>query len=234
MKENREFRSSISPQEPGRNSGDLSSHSHFQPYSYSIHVFWWLLLLEGSLAVTALSISACGFYDRHQPLLKIDGFLLRDSLLWGGLATIPLASYLLLFHFVRLPFWQPLRDVIEQELVPLFKRLTWFQAALVALFAGFSEELLFRWVLQGGLQTWIGGTTGAALGLLLASLLFGICHWVNKEYAMTTFLVGIYFGLLMIWSGTFLVPAVSHFLFDWIAIIYIVKWARPVVPISKG
>ncbi len=230
MKENREPRPSNSPQEPDRNPGGLPSHSHF----HSIHVFWWVLLLEGSLAVIALWISAYGFYDRHQHLMKIDGLLLRESFLWGGLATIPLAGYLLFFHFVRLPFWQPLRDVVEQELVPLFKRLTWFQVALVALFAGFCEELLFRWALQGGLQAWIGGTIGAALGLLVASLLFGICHWVNKEYAMITFLVGIYFGLLMMWSGTFLVPAVSHFLFDWIAIIYIVKWARPVAPISKG
>lgn len=186
-----------------------------------------VLLLEGSLVVIALLISWCGFSDPQQPLSNIDGQLLLESLLWGGLATIPLIGYLLFFHFFPVPVLRPLRDVVERDLIPLFRRLKWYECGLIALLAGFCEELLFRWALQGGIGAWIGGPEGVICGLLVSSLLFGLCHWVNKEYAATTFLIGLYFGALMVWSGTFLVPAVGHFLFDWVAIIYIVKWARP-------
>ncbi|MCH2182074.1 MAG: CPBP family intramembrane metalloprotease [Mariniblastus sp.] len=189
-----------------------------------------VLLLEGTLVVIALLISCYGFYDPQQPLSKIDFQLLLESLFWGGLATIPLVGYLFFFHFFPVPVLRPLRDVVERDLAPLFKRLKWYECALIALLAGFCEELLFRWALQGGIGAWIGGPEGVVCGLLVSSLLFGLCHWVNKEYAATTFLIGLYFGALMIWSGTFLVPAVSHFLFDWVAIIYIVKWVRPPVP----
>jgi hypothetical protein len=54
-------------------------------------------------------------------------------------------------------------------------------------------------------------------------VIFGVCHWVNYSYGLTTMIVGAYLGWTMILTDTFLVPAVAHALFDFIAFLYIVR-----------
>ena len=59
------------------------------------------------------------------------------------------------------------------------------------------------------------------VGIVIASMVFGLCHWVNVSYGVTTTVIGVYLGWLMCWSGTWLAPAVSHTLFDLVAFLYI-------------
>jgi membrane protease YdiL (CAAX protease family) len=86
--------------------------------------------------------------------------------------------------------------------------------ALIAVLAGLGEELLFRGVIQAGLERELG----AVAGLLIASLLFGLAHFITRAYFLLATLMGIIFGLLYQWTGNLLVPVLVHALYDWIAI----------------
>ena len=139
----------------------------------------------------------------------------RGRIVDGILITDPIPEAWLPIYWVSTPAERLIRD--------MQLRLELTETGAKGILGGY-EDLKIWWSSH---SRGIGGSGGVACGLLVASLLFGLCHWVNKEYAVTTFLIGLYFGGLMIWSGTFLVPAVSHFLFDWVAFIYIVKWSHP-------
>lgn len=192
-----------------------------------VHLLWVGILVEGGLIGIALFLSWFGLYDHEQRLAEF----LQDDILkmigWGVVATIPLLFYLLLFHFWRPTFFQPMRDFVAQRLHPLFRKSSLLEMAILSLLAGLGEELLFRWSLQGGLTSVLepqaGVVIATSIGLLIASILFGLCHWVNRTYGITTLIVGIYLGGLMIWSGSVLVPMVAHALFDFVAMIYIAR-----------
>ena len=112
----------------------------------------------------------------------------------------------------------------------MFSNSSYLELLVLSVFAGFGEELFFRWCLQGGissqLEPMLGKSVSIGAGIAIASLMFGICHWVNTVYLVTAFLIGTYLGLTMVWTGTWLVPAISHASFDFIALLYIVN-SRP-------
>ncbi len=116
-----------------------------------------------------------------------------------------------------------MKNFVQEEMKPLFSRSSILELLIVSLLAGFCEEIFFRWCLQGGIASAIGTPTGTVIALVVVSILFGSCHWVNASYGITTAFVGLYLGLLMIWSGSFLAPAIAHALFDFIALIYVAK-----------
>lgn len=186
-----------------------------------VNVVRMAFVVEGGMALVAVFIGWLGFSDHLQPLASIDAQTIGLALKWGSLGTIPLLGYLLVFHFWPVWILRDMRTFVDQHLVPLFRDLRIYHFIVIALLAGFCEEIFFRWCLQGGIASWIGGHTGVIVGLVVASIVFGTCHWVNFSYAFCTTIVGVYLGLMMHWTGTWLAPAVAHALFDFIALIYI-------------
>src|SRR5690625_4573233 len=91
----------------------------------------------------------------------------------------------------------------------------------VSVLAGVGEELLFR----GVIQTWLGQQTSPVIGLIGASVLFGLTHAVSRSYAVLTAVVGAYLGLLYHWSGNLFIPVVVHALYDWVALHYYLRRA---------
>ncbi|MFO0897176.1 MAG: CPBP family glutamic-type intramembrane protease [Pirellulales bacterium] len=67
---------------------------------------------------------------------------------------------------------------------------------------------------------------GMWLGLLGASLLFGLAHAVTKTYVVLAGLVGLYLGGLWLWSGNLVAPIVAHGLYDFIAILWLLRRSR--------
>ncbi len=198
-------------------------------------LIWFGVMVEGTLALVALALAWFGLFDQQQRLSEIDFSDLANAAVAGTLATIPMLLFLVAFHFFPTKLLRPMKQFVEQKLYPMFRRSTVFELLLLAIMAGLGEELLFRWCLQGGIATILQERSGPEaanlIGLLVASILFGLCHWVNASYGLTTLLIGVYLGLVMIWSGTFLVPAVAHALYDFIALLYISRFYRepPVV-----
>jgi membrane protease YdiL (CAAX protease family) len=192
-----------------------------------VHLLWVGLIVEGLLIAIALLLAVVGLYDHQQPLDKIHSAEIWQGLTIGGLATLPMLGYLAVFHFLPTRWLKPMREFCETRLAPLFRSSTWLELLILSLLAGFGEELLFRWCLQGGITSLLteraGYPAAAAIGLTVGSILFGICHWVNASYGLTTLAIGIFLGLTMIWTGNFLVPAVAHALYDFVALIYIAR-----------
>lgn len=90
---------------------------------------------------------------------------------------------------------------------------------LIALAAGFGEELLFRGVLQRGLSAQLD--SGPA-GLIIASAIFGALHAATPTYALLAGVAGLYFGWLFnTFDSSIIVPAVAHTLYDWVALMLV-------------
>lgn len=177
--------------------------------------------------VLGLLLGSMGLYDHRQPLSSIQWSIWNYAVQWGLITMIPMLAYLALFHFWTPDFFRPMNRVIDEKLRPMFRDSTILDLLILSIMAGFGEELFFRWCLQGGItslvEPLVATPVAIGIGIAVASLIFGACHWVNKTYAITTVIVGSYLGATMVWTGSWLVPAISHALFDFVALIYIVR-----------
>ncbi len=202
----------------------LLEHAPVEPYQ-DFNVLKLALIIEGGMAVLALVVGYFGFYDKSQPLHSLGAQAWKTGLIWGILGTIPLLVYLAVYHLRPPRFLQPMKEFVEEQMKPIFRRSSLLELLIVSLMAGFCEEILFRWCLQGGIASAIGSTGGEIFALVVVSVLFGLCHWVNNSYGITTAVVGLYLGILMMWTGSFLAPAIAHTLFDFIALVYISRFS---------
>jgi membrane protease YdiL (CAAX protease family) len=197
-----------------------------------VNIVWIGVLVEIGLCLLGLLLGWLGFYDHQQPINSIQWLTWSDAIPWGLIALLPMLGYLILFHFWTPEFYRPMQRVMDSQLRPMFSNYSYLELLILSIFAGFGEELFFRWCLQGGvtslLEPTVGTTISIGAGIAIASLIFGVCHWVNKTYAITTTIVGAYLGATMVLAGTWLVPAIAHSAFDFVALIYIVN-SRPKV-----
>jgi membrane protease YdiL (CAAX protease family) len=186
------------------------------------------LAFEGSLGLAAILI---GWLLGFSPFVGVGGEggtapAPVAAVGWGLVATGPLIAALLLIERVPL---EPLRQLCEmaREIIrSMFAGASALQLVAVAIAAGIGEELLFRGLVQAYLSRLIGGWLGVAIALVVASVLFGICHWLNTTYAVLAMLAGAYFGLLLAASGSIWTPVVAHAAYDFVALVYLVRPQR--------
>lgn len=129
----------------------------------------------------------------------------------GGLIMVPL------FFWTLRSRWRPLaeiRVILVRFLGESLREWSWTRLLILAAVAGLAEEALFRGVVQAG----IGAQFGLWPGLLAASLLFGLCHFVSPLYFILATLVGLYFGWLYEWTGGLLAPVIAHGLYDFVVL----------------
>lgn len=169
---------------------------------------------ELGLAGLALAIAA---------FFRINPFdLLRGDLasIWVALAsTIPM---LIALRWMLKTPWPPIRNLVttlDPLLAELFEDSSALELAALALAAGFSEELLFRGVLQPVLERHIGVWPGIGL----ASVLFGLCHALTATYAIVAGVLGAYFSCLLHATGNLAVPILAHAVYDFVALVW---WRR--------
>lgn len=174
-----------------------------------------MLSFEIGLGVLAL-VLAWGF---GLSLVAAFGANWTQSFVLGVLATAPMLMLLFGLESSRFEWVVTLRRFVEEKLVPLFAGVGPGGTLLVALSAGIFEELLFRAVIQQGLSDWLGLWPG----LLLASLLFGLAHAMTWSYLVLATLMGLYLGGLYIWSGNLIAPMLTHFLYDWVALTWLLR-----------
>jgi membrane protease YdiL (CAAX protease family) len=193
-------------------------------------LFRYMVFLELGLVFLALLQAYFGFFDHQQPLGSIEISDLQRGVLWGTVFTLPM---LLLMGMVSVaPFqWAlDLRNFVDSELRPLFAGMSIMQLAVIAVLAGLGEELLFRWSIQGGITTLLESFGGLAAaqwtGLLVASILFGLCHAMTISYLVLSLLAGLFLGWVMIYTGSWLVPAFAHALYDFLVLIYLARFPR--------
>jgi membrane protease YdiL (CAAX protease family) len=183
------------------------------------------LAFEGGLGALALLI---GWLAGHSPAIGMawEAAAVPQQLAamgWGLAATVPLLVALWIMDRFPLGPIQGVKDVARDLIGRMFRGASVLQLAVISLAAGLGEELLFRGLAQAGLAELIGGQWGPWVALVAASVLFGVCHWLNTTYALLAMLAGIYFGLLLMLSDSLWTPIVAHAAYDFCALVYLLR-----------
>lgn len=179
------------------------------------------ILFEGGLAVVAI-LTAIPFGLN----LWTGAVLDLSALLWIVGATA--ASVVVYLVLKWLPF-EALKEIdryVKQFYRDYLKSLAVWQLAVIALLAGFGEELLFRGLFQTGLIQAAGyfgfsGLPVSATVIVCASILFGLAHALSKMYFFLAFLISICFGVILLATGNILIPIFVHAFYDLFVFLYI-------------
>jgi len=139
------------------------------------------------------------------------------------IATLPMTGMIVLVTRSQRNWAENLRRLVDETLLPACCGMRWWGTGLISLSAGIGEELLFRGVIQNGLT----GLAGPTTGLIAAALLFGLAHALTPAYFVLTTLAGLYLGVLYLATGNLLIPILVHFLYDWIALSWLLSRSLP-------
>lgn len=174
------------------------------------------VVVEGGLALAAAFLAwLLGVRLRDQ--FPAWGWSLGAAGGRGVLAALPmLVLFWVLVHSQR-PAMKELREQVEWLIREMFPAGSLLQFGFVALLAGVGEELLFRGVVQWKLGEWFS----PAIGLVLASLLFGAAHALSKLYFILATVIGLYLGWFAMYFGEIVTPIVAHALYDFLALVYL-------------
>jgi len=132
-------------------------------------------LFEGALVILAL----CLGWALDRPPLATFHFNASGMSL-GLVATLPLLGF---FWFCMKSKWRAfvrILHVLDETFIPLFRQCGLIELGVIALLAGLGEEMLFRDIVQGWLADKIGGFYGAAIGLGVAAMIFGLLHCITR------------------------------------------------------
>lgn len=182
------------------------------------------LLFECALGFVALGI---GWLVGQSPLVGVS-FVSDEAsrqqvvaVGWGLVATGPLLVVLYLFERFPVGPLRGLNEVTNSVVTRMFGGATAGQILAVAIAAGWGEELLFRGLVQGAISQLVSDWPGQVAAILVASVLFGLCHWLTKTYAFLAMLAGAYFGLILLLTGNILAPITAHAAYDFLALVYL-------------
>jgi len=111
------------------------------------------------------------------------------------------------------------RELMNRLVAQVFGGWSLLQFALISACAGFCEEALFR----GAIQASLARRLGPPAALVLSSAIFGAAHWITWTYAVLAALIGLYLGFLYLWTGNLLVPMTAHFVYDFVALLWLTR-----------
>lgn len=179
--------------------------------------------VEGGLVVLAWFL---GWLLHQMPLRSFDwdaGAALR-----GSAATLPLlVLFAVLVRWPVGPFGR-IKRFSEQILRPMLSPCTVVDMLGIAVLAGLGEEMLFRGVWQDGFARW---TNNPWVGVALASVLFGMLHAITITYALLATAMGAYLGWLYWYTGNLLAPVVTHALYDFLVLLYLLRGPGSQLPV---
>ena len=156
----------------------------------------------------------------HRPALDLRWSL--TSAFIGILAAIPPFLFFLWTLKSKLHVWSRHKELMESLLRPLFGNWSILQLTLISICAGLSEEAFFRGAIQGS----VADHVGVCIALVMASLLFGAFHLITWTYAIIAAFIGVYLGLLWIWTGNLLTPMITHAVYDFAALVCFLRVYR--------
>lgn len=143
----------------------------------------------------------------------------------GAVCALPLLGGLIWMERHPVGPLRELMRVVTEEVVPLFHGVSVPGLAAISLAAGVGEELLFRGFLQAVLTDHWPGSVGLVAGLLMASLVFGLCHALCWGYAAVAALIGLYLGVLFLMTDSLWAPMATHAVYDFCALVHMVRRA---------
>ena len=185
---------------------------------------------EGGLAVLAIGI---GFLIDYWPLAQLMKSINHPSrlgweVMYGAIGTLPLLATALAIERIA---WQPfryLRSTVTKLVASVFREASLLHLAVVSLFAGVGEELMFRGILLDAPRQLVDSPYAPWLALLASSLLFGLAHPFSRTYVALAAAIGTYLGLMMLLTKSLIPPIIAHGLYDFIVLLYLLgKEHRP-------
>jgi len=179
------------------------------------------------------ALIAAWLYSEHLPqYLQADkkpGALSLLLVMLTLMLAIPFLNALALFNSeMVLPQWMHSLEVKIKSMEETAGRLTGlflnggngFTLALnifmIALLPALGEEFLFRGVIQRLLTEW---TTNKHVGVWIAAFIFSFIHFQFYGF-LPRFLLGLYFGYLLVWTSCIWVPVTGHFINNGVAVLY--------------
>ena len=140
----------------------------------------------------------------------------------GFVAAVPPFTFFIWTLSSKLQLFHHHRTLLESLLRPLFGKWSILQLMAISLIGGISEEAFFRGAIQGSLADRVGW----GWALVLASAFFGAFHLLTWTYAIIAAFIGVYLGLLWIWTGNLLAPMITHAVYDFVALVYFLRIYR--------
>ena len=184
------------------------------------------VVIEGGMFASAL---LAGWFVGYSPLSTFAHKTTGEHLIATGYGLAAgLGMFLVGIALTKIP-WEPLQrfeDFTQRQIVPLFLPLSIWQLGYVSLLAGIGEEVLFRGLFQGSTTAYSANPNAWVGSLLIVSLLFGLCHFLNWTYFFLATLMGLCFGGLLIACDHLGVCIISHALYDWLMLLYMVRRYR--------
>ena len=175
--------------------------------SLRVKILLLALFVEGGAFIVALVLARVWGIA----LFPLTEHLLRDIAMGTIAASIPFALFIfsLSEKAQAIPILNSVRRIIKAHIRPLFASATLLDIGCISLGAGIAEELLFRGVIQ------VKG------GIVIASVLFGVLHWVTPAYALLATIIGFYIGLVYHFGQSLLIPIQLHCIYDFGVLIYL-------------
>lgn len=127
----------------------------------------------------------------------------------AGAACLIVCNFLVVFILPRVFKSLTIIKTAYNQISKLVINCDFSSIVLIALLSGTVEELLFRGIVQ------------PQIGIILASILFGLLHIASKETIITgvySIFIGLYLGCIYLYTGNLWIPIVIHILNNLIAI----------------
>ena len=174
--------------------------------------------LYSSSIVLALGLIAMLIFN---PSLSALGSIGWWSVVLGMIAGAGLYGVVFVLTKAFLMGSASMRDLME-KLASLFRDFSWPAIVVISIMAGVSEELLLR----GLLQNWLVDVFNPTVGIALASLVFGLMHFLTRTYVLVTFALGMVFGVAYYLTDSLVFVMVAHAAYDVLAFAVLVKFPR--------
>ena len=172
-------------------------------------------VLPSAIGLMLIGISIAGFYQPWSWTGQLGLLVVPIGVTFGALLYLAMFS-LSAIPMLRIDSAQSLLLMLHQ----LFKNLTWTQIIVVSLLAGIGEEILIR----GALQSFLVSLSSPLLGIIAASLVFGLLHFLTKMYVLLTFVMGLMFAVVFHLTNSMIVVMLAHTVYDILAFTMIVKF----------
>ena len=162
----------------------------------------WRLTL-GVTAATGMTCAALGAFDQFteggRPLWQL---VLLGAAGGAGAMLFNGAVHEVLKRTLGRRYVERFRDYGRR----ILNGMGWREYAAGGLMAAAAEEPLFRGLLLAAFDS-------PALGIAVAAVVFALCHWMQARYFgfwLWAMAEGVLFGVLMVVTGSLLVPMIAH------------------------
>lgn len=174
------------------------------------------LILLSQLAIVAVGMFLIWAFSVQIPGANIE--TLHAIAIGSLLAMVTFLLFAVIYRFGGKFAQALLNDT--RRVSGIFSGYSLIHLACVAALAGVGEELLFR----GFLQVWLSNHFAITWAILVASIIFGLLHYLSHTYFISVALMSIAFGVAYDITDSLLMVMVWHGVYDFIALVALVKY----------